>query len=72
MYRKCVFDKFKKTMDSGCVDFNLRSLPLWFKRGGKALRYLHISRNIERYLERLRMNGKQGALAASQYLQIIE
>ncbi|MFN2355333.1 MAG: hypothetical protein ABR512_12510 [Desulfopila sp.] len=36
------------------------------------MRYLHISRNIERYLERLRTGGKHGVLAASQYLQIIE
>ena len=36
------------------------------------MRYLHISRNIDRYIERLRMKGKQGALAASQYLHIID
>ena len=43
-----------------------------FSRGLKALRYLHISRNIERCLEKLRMRGRQGDLAASQYLQIME
>jgi hypothetical protein len=36
------------------------------------MRYLHISRNIERYLDRLRTYGKHGVLAASQYLQIID
>lgn len=36
------------------------------------MRYLHISRNIDKYLEKLRMRGGQGALAASQYLQILE
>ena len=36
------------------------------------MRYLHISRNIDRYLEILCMRGRQGTLAASQYLQIIE
>jgi hypothetical protein len=34
--------------------------------------YLHISRNIDRCLERLRRRGSQGVLAESQYLQIIE
>ncbi len=36
------------------------------------MRYLHISRNIDRYLDKLRMKGRQGALVASQYLQIID
>ncbi len=36
------------------------------------MRYLHISRNIDRYLERLRTGGKHGILAASQYQQIVE
>jgi len=36
------------------------------------LRYLHVSRNIERCLDRLRMRGSLGILAASQCLQIIE
>ncbi len=36
------------------------------------MHYLHISRNIDRCLEKLRMTGSQGALAASQYLQILE
>ena len=36
------------------------------------MRYLHISRNIDGYIEKLRMKGRQGALAASQYLEIIE
>ncbi len=36
------------------------------------MRYLHISRNIDCYIEKLQMKGKQGALVASQYLQIIE
>lgn len=36
------------------------------------MRFLHISRNIDRYIERLRMSGRQGTLVASQYLQIIE
>ena len=36
------------------------------------MRYLHISRNIDRYLEKMRMRGRQGTLAASQYLQILE
>ncbi len=36
------------------------------------MHYLHISRNIDRCLEKLRMTGSQGALAASQYLQIIK
>lgn len=45
---------------------------LHFKRGLKTLRYLHISRNIDRYIERLRIKGRQGALAASQYLEIMK
>ncbi len=36
------------------------------------MRYLYISKNIDNYLERLRVKGRQGALAASQYLEIIE
>jgi len=33
---------------------------------------LYISRNIDRYLEKLHMRGKQGALVVSQYHQILE
>lgn len=50
-------------------------LDLWYlrcKRRLKALRYLHISKNIDGYIERLRKKGRQGALAASQYLEIID
>ena len=36
------------------------------------MQYLHISRNIDKYIERLRMRGRQGTLAASQYLEIVE
>ena len=36
------------------------------------MRYLHISKNIDRYLDKLRNGGKHGVLATSQYLQIVE
>lgn len=36
------------------------------------MRYLHISRNIDKCLVKLRLRGRQGASVASQYLQIIE
>lgn len=54
------------------VQYSIRSIPYHFKRGLNGVRYLHISRNIDRYLEILRMRGRQGVLAASQYLQLIE
>jgi len=43
-----------------------------FKRRPKVLRYLHISRHIDKYLDKLRMRGRQGVLAATQYQHIIE
>ena len=36
------------------------------------MRYLHISKNIDRYIGRLRIKGRQGASAASQYMVIKE